>query len=172
MGQQPHESRYLSAVTRRTVLVAAGSGVGGLAGCIDTPAGGSGPERREFALTISRSGDALEMRIDPAGDVEDVIRIFVGDTVRFDIANETDVPVGVHNHATDVEIVLDAGGQRTMAFEATEAMIGRHEIEGWVADDEHGDGEDDGEGDGEQDDGGHGSGTTSLAVLEVRPRGS
>lgn len=128
-----------------------------LAGCL----GGSqptGPQHRSYALTITRSAETLGLRIEPAGDVADVIQIHVGDTVDFTIVNEAGVPVGYHNHANDAEIVLEPDERREMRFEATEAMTGRQEIEGWVADDEHGGG------------GGHGGDATSLAIIEVRPR--
>lgn len=148
-------------VGRRTVL---GSGVAGLvalAGCLDNPFGSSGPRERTYEITVSRSGEALAVSIEPSSDVEDVVQVNVGDTVTFDIVNDAGAPVGIHNHATDEEIVVEAGGERTTEFEATESMTGRHEIEGWIAEDDSGTAE-----------GEHGEDATALAVLEVRPRGS
>lgn len=137
----------------------AAGGLAALAGCVGGGPGASTPQRLAYTLTITRSGDTLEMRVEPAGDVADVIRINVGDTVEFTVVNEAGVPVGVHNHATDAEFVVEPGGRRETSFEATEAMTGRQEIEGWVADDGSGGG-------------GHGADATALAVIEVRPRGS
>lgn len=151
-----------SSYDRRTVVVVSGSAMVGLAGCL----GGSepsGPQNRSYTLTITRPEDTLELQIDPAGDVADVIQIHVGDTIEFTIINESDIPVGFHNHANDAEIVIEPGAQREMGFEATEAMTGRQEIEGWVVDAEDG---------GEGADDGHGGGATALAIIEVRPRGS
>lgn len=140
------------------MLAGVAGGLAALAGCLGGP-GASTPQRLAYTLTITRSGDSLEMRIDPAGDVADVIRINVGDTVEFTVVNEAGVPVGVHNHATDTEFVVDPGDQRGTSFEATEAMTGRQEIEGWVADDGSGGSA-------------HGEDAITLAVIEVRPRGS
>lgn len=145
------------AFSRRTVLAAGGATVVSLAGCL----GGSepsGPQRRAYTLTLTRSGGTLGLRIEPAGEVADVIRIHVCDTVEFTVVNEAAVPVGFHNHANDVEFVVEPGQQRATSFEATEAMTGRQEIEGWVVEDEHGGAHDE-----------HGGEATSLAVIEVRP---
>lgn len=145
--------------TRRTMIVAGFSGLIGISGCLEGATGG-GPESREFTLTIIRTDEQLELQIEPEGEVADVITISVGDTVEFMIINDTEVSVGFHNHATDAEIVLDPGEDRDMAFEATEAMTGRQELEGWIVETE--------------DSGGstHDTEATSLAVIEVRPRGS
>lgn len=143
-------------LTRRTTLVAAGMA---FAGCLGSPAD-EGPQERTYALTVTRSEGTLAMQVEPAGDVEDVIRVSVGDTVTFTIANEAAVPVGVHNHADDATVVVEPGATRDLGFEATEAMTGRHEIEGWVAE----------EGAADPDD--HAEDATVLAIVEVRPRGS
>lgn len=147
---------------RRTFLGASGSTMLVLAGCLGQSEP-SGPQHRSYTLTITQPGDTLELQIEPSGEVADVIQINVGDTVEFAILNEADVPVGFHNHANDAEIVIDPGEQREMSFEATEAMTGRQEIEGWVAEGEH---------DEEGAHGGHGGEATALAIIEVRPRGS
>lgn len=131
-----------------------------LAGCSDGETESSGPQERSYTLTITSDSDTLEMQIDPAGDVEDVIQINVGDTVKFTVENEADSPVGFHNHANDEQVVIDAGGAHETSFEATEAMTGRQEIEGWIA---TADGDDSGDG--------HGGDATTLAIIEVRPRG-
>lgn len=148
----------MPSVRRRTVLVGGGLTMVSLAGCL----GGSepgGPQHHSYTLTLTRSGEALELRIEPAGEVEDVIQVRVGDAVEFTIENDAGVPVGVHNHANDAEIVIEPGDERTMEFEATEAMTGRQVLEGWVV--EAGDGAD-----------GHGEEATELAIIEVRPEGS
>lgn len=137
-----------------------------LTGCLGNGSDRGGPEQRTYTLTLTRSGETVEMTVDPAGEVADVIEINVGDTVEFTIVNEADAPVGFHSHANDAELVVDAGEERVMTFEATEAMTGRQEIEGWVA--RRGDG---GEGGGGEPNGGHGDAATTLAVIEVRPRG-
>lgn len=147
---------------RRTFLIAGGSTMLAMAGCLGQSEQ-SGPQNRSYTLTITRPGDTLELKIEPAGEVADVIQINVGDTVEFTIINEAEVPVGFHNHANDAEIVIETGEQRVMSFEATEAMTGRQEIEGWVVEDEHGE-------EGAHDE--HGGEATSLAIIEVRPRGS
>lgn len=146
-------------IDRRSVLLAGGAGVVSLAGCLGTDPGSSGPQERTYTLTITRPKETLESRIEPAGEIADVVRVHVGDTVEFTVVNETDVPVGVHNHANDAEVVIGPGERRVLAFEASEAMTGRQEVEGWVAD----------AGDEEAPDG-HGAEATVLAVIEVRPR--
>lgn len=152
-----------SQLCRRTVLAAGGSAILSLAGCLSDGSEPSGPQQRSYTLTLTRSGETVELQIDPAGEVADVIQISVGDTVEFTIVNDADVPIGFHNHANDAEIVVVAGAERTMTFEATEAMTGRQEIEGWVAEGADGATETDGE---------HGGEATTLAVIEVRPRES
>lgn len=146
-------------VDRRTVLIAGGSAMASISGCLDG-SDSSGPQARSYTLAITRSDESFGLQIQPAGDVSGVIQINVGDTVEFTIINEADVPVGFHNHANDAEIVIDPGETRTMSFEATEAMTGRQEIEGWSAEDGNGGGE------------GHGSEASTLAIIEVRPSGS
>lgn len=153
-----------SPLTRRTVLVAGGSALVPLAGCLDG-SDPSGPQHRSYTLTITRSGETLELEIRPAGEVADVIQINVGDTVEFTIVNDAGVPVGFHNHANDAELVIEPGEEHVMSFEATEAMTGRQEIEGWVIESEP-----DGEGHAEEN-GAHGDGATTLAIIEVRPGG-
>lgn len=154
-------------LNRRAVLVSGGAAVLSLAGCLGDGSGASRPQEREYTLTIDRPAETIELQIEPAGDVADVIQINVGDTVGFTIVNEADVPVGLHNHANDAEHVLEPGAQQAETFEATEAMTGRQEIEGWVV--EHGD---DGTGGHDERDGEHGEAATTLAVIEIRPRGS
>lgn len=149
-------------VTRRTALAFGGATVATFAGCLGGPEP-SGPRHRIYTLTITRPDEALELRIEPAGEVADVIQVRVGDTVEFTVVNETAVQVGFHNHADDVEFVVEPGDQREVSFEATEAMTGRQEIEGWVA--EAGQEE-------EGERGGHGGGEATLGVIEVRPRSS
>lgn len=153
-----------SPLTRRTVLVAGGSAMVSLAGCL----GGSEPsgsQHRTNTLTITRSGETLELQVEPSGEVEDGIQIRVGDTVEFTIVNEAGVTVGFHNHANDAELVIEPGEEHVLSFEATEAMTGRQEIEGWVAESEHhGEGHD-------EENAQHGEVTTALAIIEVRPRG-
>lgn len=150
---------FRQSIDRRTVIVAGASTMVSLAGCL----GGSGPsapQQRALTLTITRPDGTLELQIQPSGEVADVIRIHVGDTVEFTIVNEARVPVGFHNHATDAEIVIEPDDQAAMRFEATEAMTGRQELEGWVVADEQ-----DGNGDHT-----HGDEATTLGVIEVRPR--
>jgi plastocyanin len=147
---------------RRTFLLGSGSTILAFTGCIGQSEP-SGPQNRSYTLTITRPGETLELQIEPAGEVADVIQIHVGDTVEFTITNAAAVPVGIHNHADDAEIVIEPDEQRVMTFEATEAMTGRQEIEGWVAEGEYGE-------DGAHDE--HGGDATSLAIIEVRPRGS
>lgn len=130
-----------------------------VAGCLGDFSGSSGPRERTFQLTIDESGGSLDARIEPEGDVEGVVQVNVGDTVTFDVVNEAGTPVGVHNHATGEEVVIEGGGESTMEFEASEAMTGRQEVEGWLASDDSGEG-------------GHGGSATTLLVVEVRPRGS
>lgn len=147
---------------RRTFLVAGGATIFALSGCLGDSEP-SGPQNRAYTLTITRPEDTLKLQIEPAGEVAGVIRIHVGDTIEFTVINEATVPVGFHNHANDAEVVIEPGGRHVMRFEATEAMTGRQEIEGWVAEGEHGEA-------GAHD--GHGDEATSLAIIEVRPRGS
>lgn len=133
-----------------------------LAGCVNLGSDDAGPQELSFTLTLTRSDGSLDLQIEPPPAVEDVIRIHVGDSVEFTIRNDTDDPIGFHNHANDAEVVIEPGADRTMAFEATEAMVGRQAIEGWVAQQDHGTGGNhthDGE-------------STTLAIIEVRPRGS
>ena len=166
-----------SGVGRRAVLLAGVPVVGSLAGCLGGIAGGSGPQERTYEVTITRSGGTLQASVDPSGDTAGVVQVNVGDTVTFDVTNEAGVPVGVHNHATDEEVVVEAGGSTTMEFEAVESMTGRHELEGYVAEGTEG-GHSEGtegnhsEGTAEGAEGGHGGETTPLIVIEVRPRGA
>lgn len=146
-----------SRLPRRSVLVAGTVAAASLAGC----SGGREPQKRTFTLTISRTDQTLHLRVDPAGDVQDVIRVYVGDTVEFVIVNEADVAVGFHNHATDAEFIIDPGDTREESFEASEAMTGRQEIEGWVIQSD---------GDGSSDSGHHPAEVTTIAIIEIRPR--
>lgn len=147
--------------TRRHFVLAMGSAMLSLAGCNGRGRSDSGPQEREYTLTITTEGDTIHLQIEPAGEVEDVIQVNVGDTVTFTVVNNTAAPIGFHNHATDAEIILEPGEERVMTFEATDAMTGRQEIEGWVADSND-----------EVSDGDHGGDASTLAIIEVRPRGS
>lgn len=147
--------------TRRAFLAVGASVLVPVAGCLGGGPDASGPEEHAYTMTITRPGETLELRIEPTPDVADVIQMHVGDTAEFTVLNRADDPVGFHNHATDSEITIEPGAERTVAFDATEAMVGRQEIEGWVVED----------GTGSEDHGGHGDATT-LVVIEVRPRGS
>lgn len=143
-------------VPRRAVLLAVGTAVAG-AGCLGDP-GSDGPRAHTVSLTLTRADGSVEASVESGGPVSDVVQVNVGDSVTFTVRNDADVPVGVHNHADDAEVVVDPGGETDLSFEATEAMTGRHEVEGWLAED------------GEA--GEHGAGATTLVVIEVRPRGS
>lgn len=144
-------------LARRTVLLTGGSAVVGLAGCLSTGSDG-GPEERSFTLTLTRSETGIEGTIEPAGAVADVVQVAVGDSVTFTVLNDAEVSIAIHNHADDTEEIVDAGDDTELSFEATEAMTGRHEIEGWVVEEADGAGDHDA--------------ATTLVVIEVRPRGS
>lgn len=146
--------------------MAGGTAMLSLVGCIGGGPEDSGPQERQYTLTIAASDETIEMQVTPAGEVADVIQVYVGDTVEFTILNEADDPVGFHNHANDAEVMIEPGREHVMTFEATEAMTGRHEIEGWLAAGNQGHADD------EEDHGEHGESTTTLAIIEVRPQGS
>lgn len=168
-------------MTRRSVVVGGTAGIVSLAGCLDTFTGGSGSRSRTFECRISRAGEKLAMTVEPEGDVEGVVEVQVGDEVTFEFTNATDAEVGVHNHVNDGEVTIDAGGTHAMAFEVTDDMVGRHEIEGWItgsAGGHHEETTEDGHHDEEtttethhhEDEGDHGE-TVTLLVVEVRPAG-
>lgn len=155
-----HNIHVTQGVSRRALLLASASGVAASAGCLDMLPNESGPQERTFDVTISTADSELVGTVADA-DVEDVVQVHVGDTAVFTFANETDQPVGVHDHASDAEVVIDPAGEQTIEFEVTEAMIGRQEIEAWFADETD-----------QQEDDGHGMDTTAIVIVEVRPRGS
>lgn len=145
---------------RRVLLLGGATGVASFAGCLDVLSNDSGPQERSFDVTITTADGELVGTVAGA-DIEDVVQVHVGDTAVFTFTNETDESVGVHDHASDTEVVIDPAGEQTLEFEVTEAMIGRQEIEAWVADEED-QGEDDG----------HSPDATAIVIVEVRPRGS
>lgn len=153
-----------SNIRRRTVLVAGFTGLVTLAGCFDDLAGSTGNGPSTYDLTIIRSGQDLEMRIEAGGDQRDIIQTHVGDTLTFNITNDTEEAVGFHNHANDEVFVIDSNGKHTTEFEAGAEMTGRHEIEGWIV-------EGTSAGDTTVTPGEHGQSATTLAVIEVRPGG-
>lgn len=143
---------------RRSVL----SGIAltlGSAGCMDALTGDQGPQERSFEVRITAEDDELDGDVSGDETVNGLIQVFVGDTVTFTYNNETDDPVGVHDHPTDEEAVIDGGGETTFEYEVIEAMVGRHEIEAWVA--------------GDSDDAhAHEGEASTLVTIEVRPEGS
>lgn len=147
-------------VGRRALLWASATGVAAAAGCLDVLPGERDPQERTFDVAITTADDELVGTVEGA-DVEDVVQVYVGDTAVFTFANRTDEPVGVHDHASDADVAIDPGGEQTLEFEVTEAMIGRQEVEAWFADET-----DRREGDG------HGADATAIVIVEVRPRGS
>lgn len=145
-------------LTRRAVLLGA-AGLTATTGCLSL-SGESAPQERTFTVTITENDGV------PAGSVADamvegVVRVFVGDTATFTFVNEADRAVGVHDHASDEELVVEPGARGSVEYEATEAMVGRQEIEAWFT----------GESEGQQG-GGHRADATSIVVVEVRPQGS
>jgi hypothetical protein len=135
-------------VTRRSALVVGLSGVAALAGCSDAPSGRKETATATYDLTVSRADSELQLDVSPSGTVSDVIQLNAGRDVTFVISNDADTPVGFHNHVSQDEFVLGAGESRSIEFSLTDDMVGRHEIEGWVAAEanEHGE-ESDGHGD-------------------------
>lgn len=168
-------------VSRRAVLGASASALASLAGCLGNSSGGNQPEEREFDLTITRSGGALDATLDPESDTPGVVTVGVGDSVTFAVTNEASVPVGLHDHATDSELVLEPDASQTLQFTPTDSMVGRHEIEGYATeggggddhggdhDHDHGDGSTAQETSGSDDTGGHGGETVTLLTVEIRP---
>lgn len=144
--------------SRRALLLGAATGVAASAGCLGGLSGDDGPRERSFDVAITAPDGELVGTVAGA-DVEDVVQVRVGDTAAFAFGNETDAPVGVHDHASGAEVVIDPGGERTTEFEVTEAMIGRQEIEAWFADEA------------DPRDDGHGVDATTIVIVEVRPRG-
>lgn len=159
----PHPTDHTGVtVRRRTVLFAGATGIAATAGCLGALSSDSGPQDHTFTVSITRSNGELSGRVAEATDVEDVVQVAVGDSVTLEFVNETDAYVGVHDHATDTEAIVDPGGETTMTFDVSEAMVGRRNIEAWIADDtaraENGDT--------------HGADATTIVVIEVRPQGS
>lgn len=160
MSESDHSEHVTRGVSRRALLSASAAGVAAAAGCLGVLPDRSGPQERRFDVAITTADDELVGTVEGA-DVEDVVQVHVGDTAVFTFANGTADPVGVHDHASDADVVIDPGAEQTMAFEVTEAMIGRQEIEAWFADETDRQGDD-----------GHGVDATAIVVVEVRPRGS
>lgn len=127
-------------------------------GCVGSLTDDDGPQERSFDVSITVSDGGPEATVEEA-EVEDVVQVYVGDTVRFSFTNNTETRLGVHDHASDAEIVVDPGQQESIEFDVRESMIGRQEIEAWLASEG-----DEGEG--------HGAGATPIVIVEVRPRGS
>lgn len=149
-----------STLDRRTFIVGVVASVVAVPGCLDVRSSNSGPQERTFTVTITTEEGEPAGTIEGA-DIEDVAQIHVGDTVTFTFTNDTEQPVGVHDHATDAEIMIDPGMEQRIEFEATESMIGRQEIEAWFPD----------ETDSETNDG-HTADATPIVIVEVRPQGS
>lgn len=170
-------------VSRRTVLAAGATGVAATSGCLGALTGGGGPEERSITLAISGSMSEPSVAITPEPAVEGVVTVGVGDAVTLEFANELDSDFGVHNHVTDGETVVEAGGTATESFDVTEAMVGRHELEGFspgehsegteTHEGEHGDemGTETGthEGGDQSEEEGEHVGEVTLVVVEVRP---
>lgn len=149
-----------SKIDRRTFLVSAVTCVVAVPGCLDLRSSTSGPQERTFTVTITTNNGEPAGSIEGA-DIEDVAQLHVGDTVTFTFTNETDQPVGVHDHATDAEIVIDPRMEEHIEFEATESMIGRQEIEAWFPEETASETND-----------GHTADATPIVIVEVRPQGS
>lgn len=151
----------VESISRRALLAAGLAGAASTAGCLGrfTP-GGSGSRTLTYELTLTGSTPDPDLEISPAPDVEGVISIGVGDEVTLEVTNGLDAAFAVHNHVTDEETTVEAGDTATQSFEVIEAMVGRHELEGFVSD-----------GEGEDGEGEHGDQATTLAVVEVRPAG-
>lgn len=160
MSHHNPDTRDASRLSRRTLLLAIAPGAAAVAGCSNPLAEETGPQERSFDVTITREDGEPTGRVD-AADVEDVVQVNVGDTVHFTFTNETDEAVGVHDHATDEEFAIDAGGDGTLEYDATEEMIGRQDIEAWFTADAEADGDEV-----------HDADATTLIVVEVRPQGS
>lgn len=156
---QPHHNPPLPKTNRRAFLLSTAAGITAVAGCLGDLSGDSGPRERSFSVTITTSGAEPDGTVEGA-EVEDVVQVHVGDTVSFTFSNDAGEPVGVHDHASDAEIVIEPGDEGTMEFEVTEAMIGRQEIEAWFVDDT-----------GNRENGEHGADATPIVIVEVRPRG-
>lgn len=145
-------------LSRRAVLVGAAA-LTTTTGCLSL-SGESGPRERTFTVTITES-DGVPAGSVAEADVEGVVRVFVGDTATFTFVNDAGRAVGVHDHASDEEFVVETGGERRFEFEVTEAMVGRQEIEAWFPEESEG-----------QQGRGHDADATSIVVVEVRPQGS
>lgn len=161
MAEHGRSRRETRVVDRRALILAGATGIATVSGCVDPRSGGSEPQERTFEVRIRRSDGALVGSVPEAGE-DGVVRVYEGDTAAFRFRNETADGVAVHEHASDTAVVVDAGGERTIEFEVTAAMVGRQEIEAWAPEE----GPDDGAGDG------HGTDATTILVVEVRPRGS
>lgn len=87
-------------------------------------------------MTITDEDGSLSSSVTPR-DARGVISATVGDTIALDIQNETDGDIGVHNHVTEAEFVVEAGTTRTREFTPEESAIGRHEVEAYTVADEN-----------------------------------
>lgn len=152
--------RSAGSLRRRALVLAGVSGAVSLAGCGSLFGGDGGPQDRSFDVEVTLTGGELQGTVAGAGDVEDVVQVNVGDTVTFTFTNGTDEGIGVHDHATDAEVVLEPGGEETMEFEVRESMVGRQEIEAWLLEE------------GVEDADSHGADATTIVIVEARPRGS
>lgn len=144
--------------SRRTVLAAGATTVAATSGCLGALSpGGQGSGERSIEFTLSGSPSEPSVAIAPEPSVEGVATVGVGDEVTFEYTNDLGSDFGVHNHVTDSEVVVEAGATASESFTVIEAMVGRHDIEGFEADE------------GSETEGGHGDEAMSLAVVEVRP---
>lgn len=153
-------------VSRRELVGASVCTLASLAGCLGGSSGADGTDEHEFDLTITRSDGELGITLEPESDTPGVVTVGVGDSVTFTIINDANIAVGLHDHATDRELVLEPDASQTLQFTPTDSMVGRHEIEGYRAtgdgggddhgDDDHGGDHDHGGGDNHGDDHGHG----------------
>lgn len=171
--------------SRRCLLTIAATGLASIAGCIDTPFGDDGPESKRYDVILEESAGDVTASVDPAGDVEDVIQVRVGDDVTFEIDNRRETPTVFHNHVPHEEVTIPAGESASMTFTPAESQIGTHEVEVFDADEANtaGEGEDGHDDDGHEDDGhedddhddedGHAADDVFVILtVEVRPSGT
>lgn len=144
---------------RRGFLLGVTTSVVAVAGCQDVLSEDSGPQERSFDVTISASNGEPAGTVEGA-DIEDVVQVHVGDTVHFTFINDTGDSVGVHDHASDAELLVEPGAAQSLEFEVTEAMTGRQEIEAWFA------------AEADESAASHETDATTIVIVEVRPRGS
>jgi hypothetical protein len=149
-------------VSRRELVGASVCTLAGLAGCLGSSSGADGTDEHEFDLTVTQSDGELGVTVEPERNTPGVVTVGVGDSVTFTIINDANIAVGLHDHATDRELVLEPDASQTLQFTPTDSMVGRHEIEGYRAtgdgdhDHEHGHGDDDHGDDDHGDDHDHG----------------